>query len=98
MRAAFRRASLLILRAEDELQEAGSVIANGYLRLDREEWIRVVEKRSRGARSIPPTFPTGAGEDGSTRLHGRHWVAVSAQVSAPDDIRRHPTQRAGMGS
>ena len=23
-----------------------SVIANGYLRLDREEWIRVVEKRS----------------------------------------------------
>jgi len=22
------------------------VIANGYLRLDREEWVRVVEKRS----------------------------------------------------
>ena len=46
MRAAIRRAAKLILRAEDELQEAGSVIANGYLRLDREEWIRVVEKRS----------------------------------------------------
>ena len=46
MRAAFRRATELILRAEDELVEAGSVIANGYLRLDREEWIRVVEKRS----------------------------------------------------
>ena len=29
-----------------ELQEAGSVIANGYLRLDREEWMSVVEKRS----------------------------------------------------
>jgi hypothetical protein len=37
MRAAVRRAATLILRAEDELQEAGSVIANGYLRLDRED-------------------------------------------------------------
>jgi hypothetical protein len=35
----------LIFRAEDELQEAGSVIANGYLRLDHQECIRVVEKR-----------------------------------------------------
>jgi hypothetical protein len=34
MRAATRRAATLILRAEDELAEAGSVIANGYLRLD----------------------------------------------------------------
>jgi hypothetical protein len=31
------------LRAEAELQEAGAVIANGYLRLDHAEWIRVVE-------------------------------------------------------
>ncbi len=46
MRAAVRRAARLILRAEDELAEAGAVIANGYLRLDRAEWIRVVEKRS----------------------------------------------------
>jgi hypothetical protein len=45
MRAATRRAATLILRAEDELTEAGAVIANGYLRLDRQEWIRVVEKR-----------------------------------------------------
>jgi hypothetical protein len=45
MRAAVRRAATLILRAEDELVEAGAVIANGYLRLDRAEWIRVVEKR-----------------------------------------------------
>ena len=30
MRAATRRATTLILRAEDELAEAGSVIANGY--------------------------------------------------------------------
>ena len=46
MRAAVRRAAGLILRAEDELVESGAVIANGYLRLDRQEWIRVVEKRS----------------------------------------------------
>jgi hypothetical protein len=45
MRVATRRATTLILRAEAELQEAGSVIANGYLRLDRDEWVRVVEKR-----------------------------------------------------
>ena len=45
MRAAVRRAAGLIFRAEDELAEAGAVIANGYLRLDREEWVRVVEKR-----------------------------------------------------
>ena len=32
-------------RREAELQEAGAVIANGYLRLDRDEWVRVVEKR-----------------------------------------------------
>ena len=44
-RAATRRAATLILRAEDELAEAGNVIANGYLRLDHQEWIRVVEKR-----------------------------------------------------
>ena len=46
MRAAVRRAAGLIFRAEDELAEAGAVIANGYLRLDREEWVRVVEMRS----------------------------------------------------
>ena len=46
MRDAVHRAARLILRAEDELQEAGAVIANGYLRLDHAEWIRVVEKRS----------------------------------------------------
>ena len=45
MRGATRRAAHLILRAEDELAEAGAVIANDYLRLDHAEWIRVVEKR-----------------------------------------------------
>ena len=46
MCAAVRRAAALTLRAEDELTEAGAVIANGYLRLDHAEWIHVVEKRS----------------------------------------------------
>ena len=45
MRAAVHRAAALILRAEAQLTEAGAVIANGYLRLDRDEWVRVVEKR-----------------------------------------------------
>jgi hypothetical protein len=45
MRAAVRRAAGLIFRAELELAEASDVIANGYLRLDHQEWIRVVEKR-----------------------------------------------------
>ena len=45
MRAAVRRASTLIVRAHDDLEEAASLIANGYLRLDPQEWIRVVEKR-----------------------------------------------------
>lgn len=53
MRAAVRRAVELILSAEDELQEAGDVIANGYLRLDREEWSRVVEKRSAALQGYP---------------------------------------------
>jgi hypothetical protein len=28
-----------------DAEEASGVIANGYLRLDREEWVRAVEKR-----------------------------------------------------
>ena len=36
----------MILRAEDELLEAGAVIGQRLLRLDREERVRVVEKRS----------------------------------------------------
>ncbi|HKE54704.1 MAG TPA: hypothetical protein VKC55_08045 [Actinomycetota bacterium] len=42
-----RPASLaLIEQAEATLEEASGVIANGYLRLDPEEWIRAVEKRT----------------------------------------------------
>jgi hypothetical protein len=33
------------VRAEDLLEEASGVIANGYQRLDREEWVRFVERR-----------------------------------------------------
>jgi hypothetical protein len=35
----------LIEQAELTLEEASGVIANGYLRLDPQEWIRAVEKR-----------------------------------------------------
>jgi hypothetical protein len=45
LRRAARRAAHLIEQAELTLEEASGVIANGYLRLDREEWIRAVEKR-----------------------------------------------------
>jgi hypothetical protein len=38
-----RRASLVIEQAA--LEEAAVVIANGYLRLDPQQWIRAVEKR-----------------------------------------------------
>ena len=34
------------------------MIANGYLRLDREEWVRVVEKRSAALQGhFPNHFP-----------------------------------------
>jgi hypothetical protein len=45
IRRAARRAVLLIEEAEATLEEASGVIANGYLRLDPQEWIRAVEKR-----------------------------------------------------
>jgi hypothetical protein len=45
IRQAARRAVLLIYEAEATLEEASGVIANGYLRLDPQEWIRAVEKR-----------------------------------------------------
>jgi len=45
MRRAARRAAHLIEEAEATLEEASGVIANGYLRLDPQEWIRAVEKR-----------------------------------------------------
>jgi hypothetical protein len=73
MRAATRRAATLVLRAEDELVEAGAVIANGYLRLDHQEWIRVVEKRS--AALAPPIAPEIAPRtrgDGATARHEPH--------------------------
>jgi hypothetical protein len=51
IRAAVRRAATLILRAEDELHEAGAVIASAAtLQLDRDEWVRVVAKLSTASR------------------------------------------------
>jgi hypothetical protein len=66
MRAAVRRATTLILRAEDELEEAGSVIANGFLRLDHDEWIRVTEKRSAALAGVSPDASPRRPEAGST--------------------------------
>jgi hypothetical protein len=45
MRRAARRAGYLIEQAEATLEEASGVIANGYLRLDPQKWVRTVEKR-----------------------------------------------------
>jgi hypothetical protein len=45
IRRAARRAAFLIKQAELTLEEASGVIANGYLRLDPQEWVRTVEKR-----------------------------------------------------
>jgi hypothetical protein len=45
IRRAARQAALLVEQAELTLEEASGVIANGYLRLDPQEWIRAVEKR-----------------------------------------------------
>lgn len=45
IRRAARRAGVLVGQAEAALEEASTVIANGYLRLDPQEWIRAVEKR-----------------------------------------------------
>jgi hypothetical protein len=64
MQAATRRAATLILRAEDELEEAGAVIANGYLRLDREKWTPVMERRAalgRGSRVSSRREPRPSG-------------------------------------
>jgi hypothetical protein len=47
IRRAARQAALLVGQAELTLEEATGVIANGYLRLDREEWVRAVESGER---------------------------------------------------
>jgi hypothetical protein len=47
------------------------MIANGYLRLDREEWFKVVEKR-RDAQAVPP--------GGATVCRGR---AEGSDTSGP---------------
>jgi hypothetical protein len=69
MRDAVRGVATLVLRAEDMLAEAGAVIANGFLRLDREEWIRVMEKRSAAlqVRSWRQKWRQGQPPDGSKR-------------------------------
>jgi hypothetical protein len=52
-RRAARRAGHLIEQAEATLEEASGVIANGFLRLDREEWIRAVGGGTRRSAGSP---------------------------------------------
>jgi hypothetical protein len=49
----------MVLAPVVALEEASGVIANGYLRLDREEWIRAVEKRPCDARGSRPRRTIG---------------------------------------
>jgi hypothetical protein len=85
MRAAVRRATTLILRAEDELVEVGSVIANGYLRLDREEWIRVVENARLRSLQLPQELPHELGR----RCNGYHEPHQGGGVHARNDAGGH---------
>jgi hypothetical protein len=71
MRAAVHRAATLFLRALDELTEAGAVIANGYLRLDRDEWVRLW-KRSAALAPVSPTISPRRLGAGSTGHHEDH--------------------------
>jgi hypothetical protein len=97
VRAAVRRATTLILRAEDEIVEVGSVIANGYLRLDREEWIRVVEKRSVALAPVAPRIAPRARVDGATGYHEPHQGGGVHNETMLEGIRWHPLQRARFG-
>jgi hypothetical protein len=98
MRAAVRRAVGLILRAEDELTEAGDVIANDYLRLDHQEWIRVTEKPSRGARRRVSLWPgCGQHRPNASVDRGTCSTTTSANVSqstSTDVLARFPKPRA----
>ena len=59
------------------------MIANAYLRLDREEWTRRGGEAVRGARPradpFPQPFPQEAGEAGSTGVRDGHEVAGSSR-------------------
>jgi hypothetical protein len=55
----------------DELTEAGAVIANGYLRLDRDEWVRLW-KRSAALAPVSPTISPRRLGAGSTGHHEDH--------------------------
>ena len=78
--------ALALARAEAALEEASGVIANGYLRSDREAWIRAVEKR-RAARSRCPGLDLrvdswlgrDASGDGHTRSRLRCHLESAAQ-------------------
>jgi hypothetical protein len=47
-----RRATTLILRAEADLEEAGVVLADAFLRTDPQEWIVLRDKRAAGLAGV----------------------------------------------
>ena len=54
MRAATRRATTLILRAEADLEEAGVVLADAFLRTDPQEWIAFGTRPPQRLQAFPP--------------------------------------------
>ena len=48
------RATTLILRAEADLEEAGAVLADAFLRTDPQEWIVLREKRAAALAGVSP--------------------------------------------
>jgi hypothetical protein len=75
IRRAAHRATQLIEEAEATLEEASDVIANGYLRLDPQEWIRAVEKRRAALRRLGVL-------SSSITIRGVHGPATTATGSA----------------
>jgi hypothetical protein len=97
MRAAVRRAAALIFRAEDELTEAGSVIANGYLRLDREEWIRVWRSARRRSHPLPQGLPHLLAETVQLATTSTTRMAASAHFRTLQDSGCRGAPCTGMG-
>jgi hypothetical protein len=91
LRAATRRATTLILRAEADLEEAGVVLADSFLRTDPQEWIVLRDKRPAALAGVCPRRP----EAGTTGRHEGHWVGarVTLWVTVPARNQRERPPR-----
>jgi hypothetical protein len=54
LRAATRRATTLILPAEADLEEAGVVLADAFMRTDPQKWIVLRNKRAAALAGVSP--------------------------------------------